>query len=91
MPTITINGVTLDPTAQKAALSAAKLTATDASGSDYLLVQAKGPLDKAQRSALEKTGAKILEFVPEDTYVCYYAGTDLKKVRALPFLSLIHI
>jgi hypothetical protein len=87
MARITINGVTLDPSAQGPALAAAKMIAPDASGSDYLLVQTKGPLTKSQRTALEKTGAKILEFVPEDTYVCYYAGTDLKKVRALPFVA----
>jgi hypothetical protein len=87
MARITINGVTLDPSAQGPALAAAKMIAPDASASDYLLVQTKGPLTKPQRTALEKTGAKILEFVPEDTYVCYYKGTDLKKVRALPFVA----
>jgi serine protease AprX len=90
MATITINGVTLDPSAQQVALRSAKLLSADAHNSDYLLVQTKGPLTKEQRAALEKTGAKILEFVPEDTYVCYYAGTDLKKIRALPFVTWVN-
>jgi subtilisin family serine protease len=90
MATITINGVTLDPLAQTVALRSAKLLSADAHDSDYLLVQTKGPLSKEQRAALEKTGAKILEFVPQDTYVCHYPGTDLKKVRALPFVSWVN-
>ena len=90
MATITINGVTLDPLAQKVALRSAKLLSADAHDSDYLLVQAKGPLSKEQRAALEKTGARILEFVPNDTYICHYPGTDLKKVRALPFVTWVN-
>lgn len=90
MATITINGVTVDPAANAAALKGARLLSTDAKDSDYLLVQTKGPLDKEQRGALEKTGAKILEFVPQDTYVCYYPGTDLAKVRALPFVTWVN-
>lgn len=62
MATITINGVTLDPAAQTVALRSAKLLSADAKDSDYVLVQTKGPLSKEQRAALEKIGAKILEF-----------------------------
>ena len=90
MATITINGVTLDPSAQAAGLRSAKLLSADAHDSDYVLVQTKGPLSKEQRAALEKTGAKILEFVPQDTYVCHYPGTDLKKIRALPFVMWVN-
>ena len=90
MAIITINGVTLDPSAQAVGLRSAKLLSADAHDSDYLLVQTKGPLTKEQRAALEKTGAKILEFVPQDTYVCHFAGTDLKKVRALPFVTWVN-
>ena len=90
MATITINGVTLDPSAQKTALRAASLVSADARDSNYLLVQTRGPLTKEQRAALEKSGAKILEFVPQDTYICQYSGTDLKKVRALPFVTWVN-
>jgi serine protease AprX len=90
MATITINGITLDPTAQSVALASAKLLSADAKDSDYLLVQTKGPLTKDQRAALEKTGAKISEYVPQDTYVCHYPGTDLKKIRALPFVTWVN-
>lgn len=90
MAIITINGVTLDPSAHKVALRSAKLLSADAHDSDYLLVQTKGPLSKEQRATLEKAGAKILEFVPQDTYVCHYPGTDLKKVRALPFVTWVN-
>ena len=90
MATITINGITLDPAAQSAALASEKLLSADAKNSDYLLVQTKGPLTKEQRAALEKTGAKILEYVPQDTYICHYPGTDLKRVRALPFVTWVN-
>ena len=90
MATITINGVTLDPSAQTVALRSVKLLCADAKDSDYLLVQTKGPLTKEQRADLEKADAKILEIVPQDTYVCHYLGTDLKKVRALPFVTWVN-
>lgn len=90
MATITINGVTLDPSTQKAALKSARLLSADAQDSDYILVQTKGPLTKEERAALAKSGAKILEFVPQDTYVCYYPRTDLAKIRALPFVTWVN-
>ena len=90
MATITINGITLDPMAQSVALSSARLLSANAKDSDYLLVQTKGPLTKEQRAALEKTGAKILEYVPQETYICRYPGTDLKKIRALPFVTWVN-
>src|SRR6266576_1211394 len=90
MATITINGITLDPTAQSVALSSARLLSANAKDSDYLLVQTKGPLTKEQRAALEKSGAKILEYVPQETYICRYPGTDLKKIRALPFVTWVN-
>ncbi|HEV8211086.1 MAG TPA: S8 family serine peptidase [Vicinamibacterales bacterium] len=87
MATITINGVTIDPTAESDALEGASLLSANARDSDYLLVQTNGPLTQAQRAKLEKTGAKILEFVPQDTYICHYTGTSLVKIRALPFVT----
>ena len=87
MATITINGVTIDPTAEADALEGASLLSANARDSDYLLVQADGPLTQAQRAKLEKAGAKILEFVPQDTYICHYTGTSLAKIRALPFVT----
>lgn len=75
---------------QRPALRAAKLLSADARDSDYLLVQTKGPLTKEQRAALEKTGAKLLESVPQDTYVCRYSGTSLTKILALPFVTWVN-
>src|SRR5262245_22349088 len=90
MAIITINGITLDPAAQSVALSSARLLSPNAKDSDYLLVQTKGPLTKDQRAVLEKTGAKILEYVPQETYICHYPGTDLKKIRALAFVTWVN-
>ena len=87
MATITINGVTIDPTAESDALEGASLLSANARDSDYLLVQTNGPLTQAQRAKLENAGAKILEFVPQDTYICHYTGTSLVKIRALPFVT----
>ena len=64
MAMITINGISLDPEAQSAKMAAGKLVAADASQSDYILVQAKGPLDEKQKARLTKLGAEILEYTP---------------------------
>ena len=87
MKTITINGISIDPAAPKLELAALSLVNATAKASDYLVVQTKQPLTKAQRAALAKAGAKILEAVPGDAFICYFPSTSLAKVRALPFVS----
>src|SRR4249920_565821 len=87
MTTITINGISIDPTAPKRTLAALSLSNATAKDSDYLVVQTKKPMDKAERAALAKAGATIIESVPGDAYVCYFPKTDLGKVRALPFVG----
>ena len=87
MKTITINGISIDPAAPKLALAALSLDNATAKDSDYLVVQTRQPLDKAQRAALAKAGAEILESVPGDAYVCHFPKTGLAKVRALAFVE----
>jgi serine protease AprX len=85
MSLITINGVSLDPTSTAAV--AAKVASTDASQSDYILLQTAGPLTETQQADLTKTGALIHEYVSENTYLCGYKPTDLSPVRKLPFVT----
>jgi subtilisin family serine protease len=87
MTSITINGITIDPTAPKPLLAALALNNATAKASDYIIVQTKEPLSKTQRAELSKAGASIIESVPGDAYICHFPKTDLKKVRALPFVS----
>jgi serine protease AprX len=88
---ITINGVTIDPAKQNTALAAANLLSADASKSNFILVQANGPLTAAQRQQLTDLGVEILEYVPEDTYVCRYLPADLSNIRALPFVAWVNV
>jgi hypothetical protein len=87
MATITINGISLDPISQTRALSAASLIANDAKDSNYLLIQTKQPLDTDQKNELAGLGVKLLEYVPDATYIANYAPTDLSKIRALPYVA----
>jgi len=87
MTTITINGISIDPTAPKRVLAALALDNTTAKDSDYIIVQVKRPLDKTQRKALAKAGANIIESVPGNAYICHFPKADLAKVRALPLVS----
>jgi serine protease AprX len=84
---ITINGITVDPIAQAHAMTAASLIVEDAKGSDYLLIQTKGPLDADQKKSLVDLGVKLLEYVPESTYIANYKPDDLAKIRALPYVA----
>jgi subtilisin family serine protease len=86
MARITINGVSLDPLAERPLRAFAAAPAPDASGSDYILIQTREPLSPAQLGELEGLGVKVLEFVPEDTYLASFKPTDLAAVRALPFV-----
>jgi hypothetical protein len=87
MAKITINGITLDPVAQAHALSAASLMAADAKASNYLLIQTKAPLNASQKQELAGLGVKLLEYVPESTYIANYTPDDLTKIRALPYVA----
>ncbi|MEP6702509.1 MAG: flagellar hook-length control protein FliK, partial [Betaproteobacteria bacterium] len=87
MKTITINGISIDPSAPKPALAALSLHNETARSSDYLVVQTKHPLDAAERAALAKTGAEITESVPGDAFICHFPKTSLAGVRALPFVD----
>lgn len=87
MARITINGVTVDPLTQQPILAAASLESADASQSNYILVQTKQPLDKTEKDDLAKRGVRILEYVPDHTYLCHYPPTDLAAIRALPYVS----
>jgi serine protease AprX len=85
MAQITINGVSLDPTAPQ--LAQAMPIAQDKTS--YILLQAKGPLDSAQKAQLEQLGVQLLEYVPTDTYVCHYTA-DLGAVRTLTFVAWVN-
>ena len=61
MARITINGISIDPQAQAAAVASANLLSADAATSNFILVQVNGPLDKAQRPF-------IFPDLPELTY-----------------------
>lgn len=91
MAKITINGITLDPTTQGPALVAARLHAADAANSNFVLIQAKAPLTKGQKAELAAKGATILEYVPDNTYVCHYAPADLNALRTLPYVEWANI
>jgi serine protease AprX len=91
MSKITINGVTLDPLAQGPALAAANLHSADATDSDYILIQTTQPLSKDMKSELTNMGVVILEYVPDDTYLCYYPGTDLDQIRSLAYVAWANI
>jgi len=87
MAKITINGNTLDPSAPGPALAAANLTFADASQSNYILIQTRQPLTGDQKAELAAKGVKILEYVPENTYMARYDASDLASIRALPYVD----
>jgi hypothetical protein len=72
MAKITINGISIDPDSQINAIRSANLISPDSSNSNYILIQSTQPLNREQKSQLSELGAEILEFVPENTYICRY-------------------
>lgn len=93
MARITINGITTDPLAPApaTALAAESLMANDASNSNYILIQTKQPLDRAQKEELADLGATIQEYVPENTYLCSFEPSDLSPIRALPYVTWVNV
>jgi serine protease AprX len=84
---ITVNGISVNPTAQAPALLSASLIRADAHDSNYILVQADGPLAPDDQARLASLGAQVLEIVPGNAYVCHYPPSDLAVIRALPFVK----
>jgi serine protease AprX len=91
MAIITINGITVDPLAPHRAFAARavleEMRSNDASKFNYILVQTAHPLNREEKSQLAEAGASILEYVPQDTYLCHFPPSDLGRVRALKFVS----
>lgn len=87
MTKITINGISIDPEEQSEEPRFALLMSADSSKSDYILVQTKAPLSKDQRNQLIEMHVEILEYVPENSYICRYRPDDLDAIRNLPFVA----
>jgi subtilisin family serine protease len=91
MTKITINGISLDPEAQRSVMNATGLISPDSSQSNYILVQTTQPLNRDQKNQLAALGAEILEFVPENTYICRYEPANLNAIRDLPFVEWANV
>lgn len=92
MAKITINGITTDPLAPTPVTAAAEsLLARDAADSNFILVQTGRPLNRAERDELVSKGASILEYVPENTYLCRFEQTDLGEIRSLPYVTWANV
>jgi serine protease AprX len=88
---ISINGYSFDPVAQADAFKAADLDSIDASRSNYVLIQTRGPLADDQRAQLAKAEVVILEYIADDAYLCRYPPADLGPIRALPFVVWVSV
>jgi hypothetical protein len=89
MTRITINGVSLDPASTVPQVAA--IAMTDASDSNYVLVQSNAPLTEQQKAQLSSLGVAIHEYVSDDTYLCGFKPADLSAVRALPFVAWVGV
>ncbi|GET39890.1 hypothetical protein [Microseira wollei] len=87
MSRITINNIYFDPTTQSTAVRSAGLDSPDSSASNYALVQFTAPLSPTQESELSSLGLEILEYHPENAYVCRFPPASLAAVQALPYVE----
>lgn len=91
MTKITINNISLDPAQQREEMQRFRLASPNAATSNYILIQTNQPLNRDQRSELEELEVEILEYVPEETYICRYAPSDLDAIRALPYVEWVNV
>lgn len=71
---ITINGNKSDTS---------KPPASDASSSNYIIVQCWGRLLAKQWNKLEEEGLRSFNVVSRNTYLCYYRSSDLEKIQQM--------
>lgn len=91
MAKITINNISLDPEQQREDIQLFRLASTDAAASNYILIQARQPLNRSQKAELANLSVEILEYVPERAYICRYAPSDLSVLRALPYVEWANV
>lgn len=87
MARITINDIYFDPDAQAIALSRAGFDNSDSSESNYVIVQSSAPLTGDQKRELNELGAEILEYYPENAYVCAFPPQSLDSIQTLPYVE----
>jgi len=54
-----------------------------------LVVQMDGPMDSDRRAAIEASGARIIEYIPDNAFVLDMRGARLNAITALPFVDHI--
>lgn len=91
MTKITINSISIDPNAQRSTLGFNSLMSDDSASSNYILVQTSAPLNREQKSQLTNLSVEILEYVPENAYICRYTPSDLSAITNLPFVEWANI
>jgi subtilisin family serine protease len=84
MPSITINGISFDP--EGSSVQLAGLEQSDTSNSNYIIIQSNAPLTKDQKDELNSLGAQILEFYPENSYLCKFSPSSVEPIKALPYV-----
>ena len=83
MATIQFNGHQVSPESQQ---QGGRHYVSDASGSDYILVHCLDALSPSQADELKHCEVEVLHYVGKNTYSCLYEGSDLTKIRELPFV-----
>jgi serine protease AprX len=63
------------------------VTSNDEKDTRYLLLQVRSELAAHERAQLEQLGVEVLQFVPDDTYLCRFDVGELTRVRALAFVT----
>ena len=91
MGLITINGNTLNPAAPVAQRQTLGAAVDNAADSNYILVQTKEPLKKAQKQSLSAIGVVVKEYVSQNTYLCRYKPEDLAPVRDLDYIDYANV
>jgi serine protease AprX len=92
MASITVNGNTTEPARAAGAAwtlssnDAALSLASDASKSNFILIQVYHVLSIDEKQILEDKHVLIQEYVAENTYLCRYEPTDLQTLRSFPFV-----
>lgn len=86
MPPVTLHDNTLDPDNTKPGYFA-----SDASGTNFIVLQIVAPLNRQETVELEARGVKFQTLVHNDgkiaTYICRYLPSDLTALEALPWVK----
>jgi hypothetical protein len=87
-PLIRLRSITFDPQSDEPAL-AQTLRTPSTNGVSTYLVQFNGPIEESWKTAVERAGARLYGYIPDNALIARANYASIEQLRALPFVRWV--